>query len=85
MKKNIFKFAYIALAVASMFVLGHRRAYAANDCYDDCTDGCEASASDCLGLCIGRDGIACVKTCQSTDDSCKSGCTAKCGGPDPVL
>jgi hypothetical protein len=72
MKKNIFKFTYIALAVVSMIALGHGRAYAA-DCTAECINGCEGADTNCLNA--GGD----TDKCQSEDADCHDGCLGQCG------
>jgi hypothetical protein len=72
MKKNIFKFTYIALAVVAMFAFGQRRAYAA-DCTADCINDCEVADTACVTA--GND----TDSCQSADADCHDGCLGQCG------
>jgi hypothetical protein len=83
MKKNIFKFTYIAVAIVSMIALGQRRAYAANDCVSECAYSCEVTDGTCTAGCVGSGDDSCVGSCQSADADCKDGCIAQCGGPVP--
>jgi hypothetical protein len=71
MKKNIFKFAYIALAVVTMIVLGQGRAYAST-----CSEGCSIASLQCEESCVssGANDPSCVDGCQQDEADCRSAC-----------
>jgi hypothetical protein len=71
MKKNIFKFTYIALTVVAMFALGRGTAHA--DCVAQCAYGCDVNDTDCLN------GGGDVDACQGAHADCKDSCPGACG------
>jgi len=63
MKKNIFKFAYIALAVVSMIALSQRSAYAD-------LGSCGTAEGTCLSGCNPNGSPQCYTDCQNVYVSC---------------
>jgi hypothetical protein len=72
MKKNILKFAYIALALVSMSTLRQSSAFAQNKIDLSCSDQCTANGTTCINGCSL--GTACIDDCQSREADCHQGC-----------
>jgi hypothetical protein len=74
-KKNIFKFAYIALALASMSALRQSSAFAQNIIAQTCTQACGSAETSCLNSCsAGGFAGGCFTGCQHGAADCNQGC-----------
>jgi hypothetical protein len=75
MKKNIFKFTYVALAVVAMIVIGQQQAKAD---FMSCMGGCTSAAQSCVNGCsswiYGTQWI-CDEGCSLSFQACSDGCS----------
>lgn len=82
--KNVFKFAYVTVAVAAMAVCFSTPAFAAAT---TCAGACAAGKDSCLSTCsfscsaagvIAYNGVdvcyACKNACQAGSDACNAAC-----------
>jgi len=71
MKKNAFKFAYIALATAAIVVGSHTNAYASTQ-GDQCRQNCNSYAMTCWKACKNNEG--CQSFCATAGANCMNNC-----------
>lgn len=83
MKKNIFKFAYIALAIASVIVMSHKAVSQSQCNFDSCYSNCDSIRQSCInstfGNCAASGGSqTCINEgvtyCADNAQTCYNGC-----------
>lgn len=72
MKNRIFKLAYIALAIVSMFVLKQKNVFA--ETRDECLSRCGTGEGSCFTSCGSSSDPACYNYCQNWYVDCTSTC-----------
>ncbi len=70
MKNSIFKLAYTALAIVSMFVLKQKTVFAQT--YDECTSACGTQEGSCFTACGSNS--PCFNYCQQDYVDCETRC-----------
>jgi hypothetical protein len=90
MKKNIFKFVYVALAVVSMIAVSQRSAHASGqgwECINQCVGQCEQYGTACFNRCMNmprateaeQHAIAeCARGCGEDIPDCTDTCPGQC-------
>ncbi len=81
--KNIFKFAYVTVAVVAMAVCFSTPAFAAATCAGACAAGKAGCLSGCSGYCSLAGQIALPGYCGACQTGCDSGASA-CNAACPV-
>jgi len=81
--KNIFKFAYVTLAVAAMAVSCSTNAFAATSCGGVCAAGAAACNASCASYCTATGLYVTPGFCGVCQGGCTAGANA-CNGACPV-